>query len=151
MEQPDSRITKKTTENLAFTSEYLYFLLIILISHHTHSHTSRFENQLIFLYDKITFSIIECGIRYLRSSSTDVLPVINCYQLLILVKNIPIIVIVPYGRHHHRNILLYVVNICFACKLKPRSMAGQYGMNEFYLYWYVLNIHIYFNPTRKMS
>ena len=85
MEYPDSRITKKTMENPAPASEQPYLDSVIFIFHHTHSHSGRFENPLIFLYDGITFSTIQCGIWHLHPSSTAVLVVIYCYQLLNLV------------------------------------------------------------------
>ena len=86
MEYPDSRITKKTMENPAPASEQPYLDSVIFIFHHTHSHSGRFENSLSYMYQWITFATIECGRPGLSASITDVLPVIYCYQLLILVK-----------------------------------------------------------------
>ena len=86
LEKPDSRITKKTMENPAPASEQPYLDSVIFIFRHTHSHTSRYENQLSYLYQRITFSTIEYRQPGLSASISDVLPVIYCYQLLILFK-----------------------------------------------------------------
>ena len=84
--KPNYVPTNKTMEKPVTASEQPYLDSVIFIFHHTHSHSGRFENPLIFLYDGITFSTIQCGIWHLHPSSTAVLVVIYCYQLLNLVS-----------------------------------------------------------------
>ena len=62
---------------------------------------------------------LECGIQNLRSSSTDVLPVIYCYQLLILLLKTIVhhcnshmvgTIVVSLSKYF---VVLYVINISF--------------------------------------
>ena len=146
--KPNYVLTKKTMEKPAITSEQLYFPLFIQISTSDVPPLGRFENPVSYMYQWITFSTLECRRPGLSASISDVLPVIYCYQLLILVKKY---LHHPYGRQIRLRFELLLSIFAVTCKLQlDPGWIVRYTRNftctsTFLTYAYISN------PNKKMS